>query len=96
MSRGRPKKQVQSEVVTTNLDKYERRYINEDGSIDIWKFDIKKSINGPYETITEYPKGTKTFEQLQSELPKTKRKYLNTKNGKYVNYFRAKQLGIAK
>lgn len=94
--RGRPKKQTEIEVVVVNTTKFERHYTNEDGSVQIWKYDLKKNPNGPYETTLEYPKGTKTFEQLQSELPKTKRKYLNPKNGKYVNYLRAKQLGIAK
>jgi hypothetical protein len=95
--RGRPSKQqietAAAEALVSST-KFERHYTNEDGSIQIWKFDLKKNPNGPYETILEYPKGTKTFEQLQSELPKTKRKYLNPKNGKYVNYLRAKQLGI--
>lgn len=94
--RGRPSVQsTKIEVEVTNVTKYERHFINDDGSTEIWKFDMKKNPNGPYETILEYPKGTQTFEQLQSELPKTKRKYLNPKNGKYVNYLRAKQLGIA-
>ena len=93
--RGRPSKQDQIEIQESQLTKWERTYNNEDGSIQIWKFDMKKNQNGPYEITIEYPKGTKTFEQLQEALPKTKRKYYNPNTGKYVNYLRAKQLGIA-
>jgi hypothetical protein len=44
----------------------------------------------------EYPKGTKTFEQIQEALPKTKRRYLNSETGKDVAYTRAKELGLIK
>jgi hypothetical protein len=42
----------------------------------------------------EYPKGTKTFEQMQELLPKTRRRYLNPETGKDVAYTRAKELGL--
>jgi hypothetical protein len=59
----------------------------------VWWF-IRKNPNGPYETIMEYPKGTKTFEQMQELLPKTRRRYLNPETGKDVAYTRAKELGL--
>jgi hypothetical protein len=74
--------------------KFERRYVGEDGSVEVWKFDTRKNANGPYETTMEYPKGTKTFEQIQEALPKTKRRYLNPETGKDVAYSRAKELGL--
>ena len=42
----------------------------------------------------EYPKGTKTFEQIQEALPKTKRRYLNPETGKEIGWLRYKQLGL--
>ena len=74
--------------------KFERRYVGEDGSVEVWKFDTRKNTNGPYETTMEYPKGIKTFEQIQEALPKTKRRYLNPETGKDVAYSRAKELGL--
>ena len=97
--RGRPSKQqveaASAEALATST-KFERRYKSEDGSVEVWKFDMRKNPNGPYETIMEYPKGTKTFEQLQEALPKTKRRYLNPLTGKEVAYTRAKELGLIK
>jgi hypothetical protein len=95
--RGRKSKlQVEAEAaeaLATSI-KFERTFINEDGSTDIWKYDMNKNPNGPYETITSYPKGTKTFEQIQEALPKTKRRYLNPENGKEIGFTRAKELGL--
>jgi hypothetical protein len=95
--RGRKSKiQVEAEAaeaLATSI-KFERRFVGEDGSVEIWKYDIRKNPNGPYETIMEYPKGTKTFEQMQELLPKTRRRYLNPETGKDVAYTRAKELGL--
>jgi hypothetical protein len=76
--------------------KFKREYINDDGSKDVWHFDLNKSTNGPILVELSYARGTKTFEQEQDQkgLHKTKQKYLNEKNGKYVSYQRAKALGI--
>lgn len=97
--RGRPSKiQVEAaaaEALAISI-KFERTFKNEDGSIDVWKYDMNKNPNGPYETTTSYPKGTKTFEQMQEALPKTKRRYLNPLTGKEVAYTRAKELGLIK
>jgi len=97
IKRGRPSKiQIETaaaEALATSI-KFERTFNNEDGSIDVWKYDMNKNPNGPYETITSYPKGTKTFEQIQELLPKTKRRYLNPETGKDVAYTRAKELGL--
>ena len=43
-----------------------------------------------------YPKDYKDFDETQDNLPKTKRMYVNPKNGKLVKFFRAKQLGLVK
>ena len=95
--RGRKSKlQVETEAaeaLATSI-KFERHYVDEDGSVEVWKYDIRKNPNGPYETAMEYPKGTKTFEQMQELLPKIKRRYLNPETGKDVAYSRAKELGI--
>jgi hypothetical protein len=92
MGRGRPKTILTEENMRP--DKFERIYLDEDGTKQIWKYDITKNATGPYETTIEYPKGTKSFEQIQELLPKTKRKYINPNNGKIVSYQRAKELGI--
>jgi hypothetical protein len=92
MSRGRPKT-ILTEVKPQS-DKFERVYIDEDGTKQIWKYDLTKSKYNPYETTIEYPKGTKSFEQVQELLPKTKRKYIHPDNGKVINYQRAKELRI--
>jgi hypothetical protein len=98
IKRGRPSKikteVVDTEISTSSLTKFERIFNNEDGSIDVWKFDMNKNPNGPYEITISYPKGTKTFEQMQEALPKTKRRYLNPATGKEVAYTRAKELGL--
>ena len=95
--RGRKSKlQVETEAaeaLATSI-KFERRYVDEDGSVEVWKYDIRKNPNGPYETAMEYPKGTKTFEQMQELLPKTKRRYLNPETGKEIGWLRYKQLGL--
>ena len=75
--------------------KFSREY-NEDGIKEIWNYDTDKFKNGPVSVEITYLKSIKTFEQEQDKenLPKTQRKYLNTTNGKYVGYSRAKTLGI--
>ncbi len=75
------------------------RTINyDDGTIGIWKYDLSKSKNGPYEVEIIYPKGYKHQDEIiikeQSNLPLTKRMFLNPINGKMVGYFRAKNLGL--
>ena len=70
----------------------------DDGTTGIWKYDSSKSQNGPYEVEIIYPKGYKHQDEIivkeQSNLPLTKRKFLNHMNGKMVGYFRAKSLGL--
>jgi hypothetical protein len=92
MSRGRPKTILIEPIIQS--DKFERVYIDVDGTKQVWKYDLTKSKYNPYETTIEYPKGTKSFEQVQELLPKTKRKYIHSGNGKIINYQRAKELGI--
>lgn len=73
-------------------------YTNSDGTIDTWKFDPLKNTSGAYEVETTYPKGYKHQDEIiikeQSNLPLTKRMFMNPSNGKIVGYTRAKNLGL--
>ena len=73
-------------------------YTNSDGTIDIWKYDPSKSTSGAYEVEVTYPKGYKHQDEIivkeQSNIPLTKRQFLNPQNGKMVGYTRAKNLGL--
>jgi len=69
----------------------------DDISIDTWVWDKDIFANGPISVTREF-----LNEEVQEngltinneDLPKTKRRYINPKNGKDVAYFRAKQLGL--
>lgn len=73
-------------------------YTNSDGTIDIWKYDPSKSTSGAYEVETTYPKGYKHQDEIivkeQSNIPLTKRQFLNPQNGKMVSYQRARMLKL--
>lgn len=73
-------------------------YTNSDGTIDTWKFDPEKSTSGAYEIEITYPKGYKHQNEIivkeQSNLPITKRMFLNPSNGKMVSYQRARMLKL--
>lgn len=80
------------------ITKFERNYINSDGTTEVWRYDLNKFKNGPIEVTINYPKGYKspleTFSEEQKDLPITKQKFLNPTNGKLVGYTRAKNLGL--
>lgn len=73
MPRGRPKIEPKEEQPKI----FERRYVNDDGTTEVWKFNLNKFENGPIETIvSNYPSPPKNQQKL-----KLKRK----KNGKISN-----------
>ena len=78
--------------------KFQRIFVNDDGTTEIWKYDLDKFPNGPIETITDYPKGWKSpldiIKGENKKLPLSKQQFLNPATGKMVAYFRAKQLGL--
>ena len=93
--RGRPKENI--EPLT---GKYKRIYENEDGTINTWYYDTDRTTRGPVKVEITYPKDYdfRTEDDILNEdnenLPKTRRKYINPKNGKLVGYTRARALGI--
>lgn len=93
--RGRPKSnETLAAEQAERPTKFERVYTDADGGKQVWKYDLNKNPHGPIEVDIVYPKGTKVAEELEASLPKTKRRYLNPKNGKFVSYQRAKSLGL--
>jgi small-conductance mechanosensitive channel len=89
--RGRPPAVKNLDV---NLNIFNRVYSNNDGSVETWKYDLLITKNGPIEIDITYPKGFKSMDEIQDELPKTKRKYFYEDGAKWINYTRAKGLGI--
>jgi len=80
--------------------KFQREFKNDDGTTEIWKYNLEKFSNGPIETITEYPKGWKSASDIikaeNKDLPLTKQQWFNPANGKMVGYTRAKALNLIK
>ena len=85
--------------------KSQKTYVNEDGTLSLWRFDTDINPNGPVEVIEDYKVGdemitlkpekrTKKVVATSKPLPKTKQKYLNPATGKMVGYVRAKNLGL--
>jgi hypothetical protein len=95
--RGRPKLIIDPNPIEPNWlsTKFTREY-NHDGVKSVWNFDLTKSTNGPISVEITYPSNYKLVEDENEQLPKTKRKYLNPNNGKYVGFQRAKSLGLIK
>lgn len=87
-------------MIKISLRQYTREFINDDGTTEIWKYDLDKFNNGPIETTIEYPKNYKSpLEIIKAEnkdLPLTKQQWFNPTNGKMVGYARAKSLGLIK
>lgn len=73
--------------------KYSTVFVNDDGVIDTWIYDLDKNPHGPIETNFSYPKNYNLVSETQKDN-KTDKKYLNPANGKYVGYGRAKSLGL--
>lgn len=96
--RGRPKKleTLIEEGTIVMQRQFTREFKNDDGTIDVWKYDLDKFPNGPISTEIVYPKN---FEYINakldnSQLPLTQQKWINPANGKEVGYTRAKNLGL--
>lgn len=89
MKKGRP--------IEKTIEDQPRKFIRtvkfKDGCIQKWHYNLDKMPNSPILVEMFYPKGYFPKEK-EENLPKTKRKYLNPKTGKKVNYLRAKQLGL--
>jgi hypothetical protein len=101
-----------AEVTEENRPRqFEYRFTHDDGSIGLWKWDLDINPNGPISTeifddgeevvsekrIAKVSLVEKFEEPEDNELlPKSKRKYLNPKNGKWVGYTRAYNLGLVK
>ena len=87
-------------MIKTTLRQYQREFINDDGTTEIWKYDLDKFNKGPIETTTIYPKSYKSpLEVIKEEnkgIPLTKQQWLNPANGKMVGYTRAKALNLIK
>lgn len=79
------------------MEKFSREYNYHTGKRIVWSYDPKKNLNGPHSVEIFYPKGydDKVEDDPTDEsIPKTRRKYINPKNGKLVAYTRAKELGL--
>lgn len=90
--RGRP-----NESIKLRPRQYTDIYEETDGTKTKWIWDLDISENGPIsiEVIGEgYEEEKREEENNDKTLPKTKRKYLNPNNGKYVGYARARALNI--
>jgi len=71
--------------------KYSTIFVNDDGVIDTWIYDLDKNPYGPIETNFSYPKNYNLVSETQKDN-KVDKKYLNPYNGKYVSYQRYHQL----
>ena len=90
MARGRPVEQI----LSPPLRKFIREIKSNDGCSQKWYYDLDKNANGPFMVEVFYPDNYISDVDDNENLPKTKRKYFNPKNGKMVAYTRAKELGI--
>jgi len=89
MKRGRPVELPVSEPPR----KFTREMQYSDGVVQKDHYNLDKCPTGPFLVEMFYPGGY-FLEEREENLPKTKRKYLNPKNGKMVSYMRAKELGL--
>jgi hypothetical protein len=87
--RGRP-----SEQIVETPTKFTRKYMNADGTDEIWTYDLDKKSNGPISVEIIYPKGFEN--KMKIEADDDAKIYLNPATGRYVAKFRAKQLGLIK
>jgi hypothetical protein len=87
-------------MIKTTLRQYQREFINDDGTTEIWTYDLDKFDRGPIESTTIYAKDYKSpLEIIKAEnknVPLTKQQWLNPANGKMVGYARAKSLNLIK
>jgi hypothetical protein len=87
-------------MIKTTLRQYQREFINDDGTTEIWKYDLDKFNKGPIESTTIYPKSYKSpldiIKAKNKDVPLTKQQWFNPANGKMVGYTRAKALNLIK
>jgi hypothetical protein len=75
------------------MEKHIRTFIEDDGVVTTWEYDPSKTKSGPCDVTIKYPKDFMDIEQKATiNTHKTKQKYLNPNNGKYVSYQRYQQL----
>ena len=78
--------------------KFTRERVDSEGVKHIWKYDLDKFKNGPYEVELVYPKDflspAEKVKKDNKKLPKSQQKFLNPDNGRMIGYYRAKSLGI--
>lgn len=74
-------------------EKHEYVYTDEIGT-DTWIFKGNTLIEVKFDWSKDYLKAIKERAIIDESLPKSKRKYLNPANGKYVGYARARDLGF--
>jgi hypothetical protein len=87
-------------MIKTTLRQYQREFINDDGTTEIWEYDLDKFNKGPIKSTTIYPKNYKSpLDIIKAEnkgVPLTKQQWFNPANGKLVGYTRAKALNLIK
>ena len=80
--------------------KFTREYNDKKtGYKSVWTYDYNKFKNGLVSVEIFYPETEKAVfvqDPTSKNIPKTRRKYINPKNGKLIAFFRAKQLGLIK
>lgn len=91
-------KKKQEEAV--NLRKFNKEFTFSDGTKSIWKFNLDKFPNGPYEVEQVYPKDyisvEDKFKKENKKVSKYQQKFINPANGRTISYYRAKALGLTK
>jgi hypothetical protein len=93
MKRGRPP--VIDPVQTEPPRKFTREFKDYTGHRSVWTYNLDITPYGPIMVEEFYPKGSfQEPDETDENIPKTKRKYVNPKNGKLVAYTRAKELGL--
>jgi hypothetical protein len=82
--------------ITKNSRQFTREFSDREGVKIIWYYDVDKYGMNPFKTeIIDGENSADVGNEIDDEnLPKTKRKYFNPTNNKYVGYTRAKMLGL--
>jgi hypothetical protein len=75
--------------------KFKREYVFSDSeSTDTWTYNDKGFLEVKIDWDKRLLKSIQDEILYQESLPKSKRKYLNPENGKFVGYARARDLGF--
>ena len=99
--RGRPKSIVNliAEGVIQQR-KFVREFVHQDGTKDIWTYDLDKNSSGPISVETIYPKGyNHIIDYTKPEnlsIPVKNRIYIHPKTGKEISHNKALKLGLAR